>query len=136
MATQNLSLSIPEALYDQIKERAALGKRTIEAETLDLLAQAVPIAVTMPDDLVAVIAPLALLDDDTLLRAARSHLATDAAAALESLHLKQQREELTATEMETRNALVRQYERAMVIRAQAAALLHERGIDVGDIPTS
>ena len=133
MAVQNLTLSVPDALYDQIKERADRCQRSIEDETLDLLAHAVPAAITLPEDLVAAITPLALLDNDALGRAARSHMATEAASALEALHVKQQREKLTATEEETRKALVLQYERAMLIRAQAAALLRERGLDVGDI---
>ena len=44
MAIQSLTLSVPEALYEQIKERAARGRRSIEDETLDLLAQAIPSA--------------------------------------------------------------------------------------------
>jgi len=46
------------------------------------------------------------------------------------LHLKRQREGLTATEAAEAAGLTRQYERVMLVRARAAALLRERGHDV------
>jgi hypothetical protein len=55
------------------------------------------------------------------------------AAELEALHLKRQREGLTESETETLARLVRQYERAMLVRAQAAALLKQRGYDVAEL---
>jgi plasmid stability protein len=125
MPVQNLTLQVPDALYDQIKERAEQFKRSIEDETLELLAQSTA-AVTLPDDLTAGVSHLDLLDDETLGRAARSHFATEAATELEALHLKQQCEQLTPAENESRVALIRQYERAMIIRAKAALLLRER----------
>jgi hypothetical protein len=56
-----------------------------------------------------------------------------AAAELEALHLKRQREGLTDVETQTLARLVRQYERAMLVRAQAAALLKQRGYDVAEL---
>jgi hypothetical protein len=49
---------------------------------------------------------------------------------MEDLHLKRQREGLTDAEAKTLDGLVRQYERTMLVRAQAAALLKARGHDV------
>jgi hypothetical protein len=48
------------------------------------------------------------------------------------LHLKRQREGLTASEEQTVEALVHHYERAIPVRAQAAVLLKQRGYDVSD----
>jgi plasmid stability protein len=132
MTVQSLTLSIPELLYEQIKNRAAERDRSVEDETLELLANAVPGIQELPKDLAAAIAPLELLDNEALVRAAQSHLPPDVAQILESLHLKRQREGLTAAERETLSALVLQYERAMLVRAQAARLLRERGLDVAD----
>jgi plasmid stability protein len=132
MTVQSLTLSIPELLYEQIKHRAAERDRSVEDETLDLLANAVPGNQGLSKDLAAAIAPLELLDNEALARAAQSHLPSDVAQALESLHLKRQRDGLTAAEGETLSALVLQYERAMLVRAQAARLLRERGLDVAD----
>jgi len=66
-------------------------------------------------------------------RAARSHVAPAVAAELESLHFKQQREGLSVAERETMDGLTRQYERALVVLSQAAAILRARGHDVNGL---
>ena len=92
-----------------------------------------PIADELPPDLAEAISPLALLDDEALWRAARSHLPAEASSQMEKLHLKRQREGLSEAEQQTLAGLVRQYERAMLVRAQAAALLKQRGYDVSEL---
>jgi plasmid stability protein len=135
MTLQTVTLNVPDVLYTRLKQRAEQTNRTVEAELLEVLATAVPVADEFPADLQEAISPLALLDDESLWRAARSQLAAEVAAELENLHLKQQREALTETEAETLAGLVRQYERAMLVRAQAAALLKQRGHDVSSLVT-
>ena len=54
----------------------------------------------------------------------------EAAARFAELNSKQQREGLTDEELKTLDSLRRGYERVMVVRAEAAALLKERGHDV------
>lgn len=130
MTVQTLTLNVPDILYTCLKRRAERANRSVEAELLDVLAAAVPVADDLPAGLADAISPLALLDDEALWRAARNHLAAEAAAQLEELHLKRQREGLTRIETDTLAALVRQYERAMLIRSQAVALLRQRGHDV------
>jgi hypothetical protein len=95
----------------------------------------VPIANQLSADLEAAISPLGLLDDEALWRAARSTFPPDAARQLEELHLKRQYEGLTEAEAQTTAALVQQYERAMLVRAQAATLLKHRGHDVSGLLT-
>jgi hypothetical protein len=73
------------------------------------------------------------LGDESLWQAAQSHLAPDVASQLESLNLKQQREGLTKQEQQTQSGLLREYERAMLIRAEAAVLLKARGYDVAGL---
>lgn len=133
MTVQSVTLNLPSALYDQLKRRAEQARRTVEAELLEVVATAVPVADELPSDLAEAISPLALLDDEALWRAARSHLPTETAARLESLHLKRQREGLTEAETQALSGLVRQYERSMLVRAQAAALLKQRGYDVSEL---
>ena len=130
MTVQVVTLHVPSPLYEQLKRRAAQAQRTVEAELLDVVATAVPVGDDLPAELAEAISPLALLDDTALWRAARSHLSAEAVAQLEDLHLKRQREGLDDAEAETLRGLVRQYERTMLVRAQAAALLKARGHDV------
>jgi hypothetical protein len=79
------------------------------------------------------VASLALLDDEALWRAARNRVPEDAVAGLEGLNRKRQAEGLSSSEAEQQAALVRQHERTLLIRAEAAALLRERGHDVSSL---
>ncbi len=133
MTIQSVTLNLPGHLYNRLKRRADQAHRTVEAELLEVVASAVPVADELPAELNDAISPLALLDDEALWRAARSHLSAEAAAQMENLHLKRQREGLTEAEAQTLAGLVRQYKRAMLVRAQAAALLKQRGHDVSEL---
>jgi len=136
MPEQTVTLTLPEPLYDTLKHRAQQHQRSVEAETLNVLATSVALADALPSDLASAVAPLALLDDASLWRAARTPLAAEAAERMEELHLKRQREGLTEAETQTLAQLVHQYERAMLVRAQAAALLRQRGHQVDQLLTS
>ena len=133
MTIQSVTLNLPGHLYNRLKRRAEQAHRTVEAELLEVVASAVPVADELPAELNEAISPLALLDDEALWRAARSHLPAEAAAQMENLHLKRQREGLIEAEAQTLAGLVRQYERTMLVRAQAAALLKQRGHDVSEL---
>ena len=62
-----------------------------------------------------------------------SRLPSEVSRELETLHHKQQRKGLTDAEAQTLAALIRQYERLMLVRAQAAVLLKQRGHDVAGL---
>ncbi len=131
--TQTVVLELPDQLYRHLEGRAAQTRRTVADELLLALIDALPEAAGLPDDLAATLAALDLLGDDDLWRAAQSQLTLEAAAELEDLHLKQQREGLTALEMQDQATLTQHYERAMVVRARSVALLKERGRDVSGL---
>lgn len=130
MTVYSIMLHLPDTLYRKIKERAEQARRTVEAELLEVVASAVPAADRLPDDLQTALDALATLDDDALQRAAQSRLPGEASAEMERLNLKRQREGLAEPEHQSLLALARQYERNMLVRAQAAVLLKERGHDI------
>ncbi len=131
MSEQTLTLTLPSSIYRILKDRAEGSKRTVEDEIKEILVTAVPEATELPTDLQEAIASLTELSDDELWQAARTRLTVEDASELEALHDKErQREELTEREKERQRALMHQYDRTMLIRAQAAALLHQRGHDV------
>jgi hypothetical protein len=136
MAVRPITVNLPDSLYEQLRRRAERAQRTVEAELLEVVATAVPASGALLSELADAIAPLALLDDEALWRAARSRLPAEAAERMEALHHRQQREGLTPAEAEDLAALVGQYERAMLVRAQAAALLKQRGHDVSGLLAS
>ncbi|HZF52257.1 MAG TPA: hypothetical protein VE093_26565 [Polyangiaceae bacterium] len=106
-------------------------RRTIEAELVEAVTTSLPGEPNdLPADIAEAIAALHLLDDEALWRAARTCLASEKAAEIEELHLKRQREELSASEAEALAARMKEYTRIMLVRARAAALLKQRGHDV------
>lgn len=133
MTGQSVTLHLPGPLYDRLKRQAERAHRTVEGALLEVVAKAVPVDDDLPEDLAEAISHLVLLDDAALWRAARSHLPTEVTAQMEGLHLKRQKDGLTEVEAQTLAGLVRQYERTMLVRAQATALLQERGHDVSEL---
>jgi plasmid stability protein len=127
MTVQSITLNLPSAVYQKLQRRAQAAQRSIEAELLDVVVTAVPALDNIPADLNESVAQLQLLDDVALQRVARSTLPTETAQQLETLHLKQQREGLTPAERATAEALLNQYERHMLMRAEAVVLLKQRG---------
>lgn len=130
MAGQSITLHLPDELYRRVKEEADRTRRSVEEELIDVVASVLPGEPTLPDDLATAVEHLDLLDNVALERAARSHLSRKSARRLENLHLKRQREGLEEAETREVESLVRQYERAMLVRAHALRLLKRRGHDV------
>ena len=133
MTIQVVTLHLPSSLYERLKRQAEQADRTIEAELLDVVTTAVPAEDLLPAYLEEAVTPLATLDDDALWQAARRHLPKKTATQIERLHLKRQQEGLTNTETESLADAMRQYERTMLVRARAAALLKQRGYDVSEL---
>jgi len=128
--SQLLTVNVPGELYLHIKKRADEARRSVEEEAALMLGATDPAADSSLADVRQFVASLELLDNAGIERAARGRLAAELAAEIETLHLKQQREGLTDTERTRCTELVRAYERSMLIRAHAAALLKKRGVDV------
>jgi len=87
----------------------------------------------LPQETTEVLSQLRFLDDEELWQAARTRMFPEQAEQLERLNLKQQREGLTPDEQQERDQLLHCYEQTMLVRAQAAVLLQERGHDVSEM---
>lgn len=133
MAMQTLTIELPDDLYAKLRDRARSSRRSVEEALTDLLVDALPGKSTLPRHLDAAIAPLALLDDEALRQAARTSVPADVVSELEGLHLQRQREGLSDREAARGAMLLRHYGRTMLVRAEAARLLHERGRDVSSL---
>jgi hypothetical protein len=133
MSAQAVMLHLPTSLYDLLQQRAQETRRSLEAEILAVVASAVRPDDDLPPDLREAIAPLRGLNDEALHRAAMDRFPEEAAARFAELNRKQQREGLSDEESEALDDLRRGYERVMVVRAEAAALLKERGHDVSKL---
>ncbi len=133
MSAQAVTLHLPASLYDLLRQRAQEARQSLEAEILEVVTSAVRPQDNLPSDLREAVAPLRALDDEALRRAAIDRFPEEAAARFTALNSKQQREGLTDEEIRALDDLRRGYERVMVVRAEAAALLKQRGHDVSKL---
>lgn len=133
MAAQAVTVSLPSPLYERLARRAQRTHRTVEAELADAVATLPDEPDELPAEMAEAIAALHLLEDADLWRAAGQRLAADKAERIEELHLKRQREGLSASEIEALATLMNEYTRIMLVRSRAAAVLRQRGHDVSGL---
>ena len=133
MTAQAVTVSLPSPLYERLARRAQRTRRTVEAELVDAVATLPDEPDELPVDMAEAIAALHLLEDADLWRAAEQHLAREKADRIEELHLKRQREGLSASEIEALATLMKEYTRIMLVRSRSAAILKQRGHDVSGL---
>jgi plasmid stability protein len=133
MSTQPLTIQVPTPLYQHLQQRANEARRSVEEETLQVLAAAVPTEGVLPEDMANAIRSLDALDDAALWKTARHRLADDVSEQLEAFHAKKGSVGLSDAESQQLADLIRRYEFSMLLRAQAAALLKRRGHDVTEL---
>jgi DNA polymerase III delta subunit len=131
MSDQNITLTLPEALYQRARETA----ESLSLPLDDVLKQS--IALSLPElendlskDLRSDLSALSLFSDEELWNIARSKMGEDEQSELESLaELKKQRQ-LSITEQSKLKRLIQQAEWVMLRKAEAYRLLARRGYKV------
>lgn len=131
MSSHTLTLAVPDNIFARIRARAREARRSVEAEVIDLLADATADE-ALPADLEAAIAAVGMLDEAGLRLAAESRLTKKESDRLASLHYGRQKNGLTRAEDKERRELMLRYEKAMVVRATALAELRKRGVEVAE----
>lgn len=127
----NFNVYLPDEVYQRLKMQAESAQRSVEAEVLDIVTAAVGDD-SIPADVEADLEALKNADDATLWHVAEtSRLSRQESKEIEELHFKRGRGEALTTEERLRLAAgMLHYECAMLMRAEAAALLKERGHNI------
>lgn len=127
MQEQTITVTLPPPLLDKLKRAAKLTYRSIDevvASTIDAALIAPP---DLPDDLAGELAAMRLLSDQALQAATYPSLSPADQERLRQLNHIAGERALTAAESAEQMALLDAYQRAVVRRAQALAILVERG---------
>ena len=132
MATQRITVNLPENLFERIRQRAEQSQRSVESELIEVVASASPVTAELTSRLTELLSQMAFLDDKALLQSAHSNLSKRAQARLQALNYKRQREGLSELEARESSVLLKEYERVTLVRAQALSLLRERGHDLSE----
>ena len=133
MPAKSLTVAVPEALLKQIRTRAKQAKRTVEAEVIELLSEAISDDERLTPDVVEAMAKVEHLDDEALRNAMTPILTKKQAMRLAALNYKAQDEGLTAAEKEEQDELLRIADKSMIVSAAVLAELHKRGVDVSKL---
>ncbi len=129
---QAITLNLPQAVYKQIRQAAEKVGRPVNEVLLEAVAAVAPVIGTGPENLRTALAQMAYLNDAALWQAGRATMTAEQREHLEALHDKQQREGLTPDEQAEEQTLLSLYRETLLVRAQAAVLLKQRGYDVSD----
>jgi plasmid stability protein len=130
MSESIVTLTLPTAAYDELQQRAQQHHRHVEEEaTLTLLA-ALSAGETLPPDTATALDALSLLDDEALERVSHSQPTVEDGILLDALVDKRRRQPLGPNEEQLLAELIDRHDRVMALRAEAIALLAQRGVDV------
>lgn len=136
MKTQTVTIDLPSSIYERVQQQAQDKNRSVEDEVAAVVESAVSLGeewAGVPPDLAEEAAQLKLLDDDHLWRVARMTVPEEKSERMQELTWKQQAEGLTETEQQEAKQLQRLSNRVMLLRAEAAVLLKERGFDISSL---
>lgn len=132
MTVQAITLNLPKTVYEQIRRAAEKAQRPVDEVLIEAVTAVAPIMDTASEQLRTALAQMAYLNDAALWQAARATMPAEQQERLEALHHQQQRQGLTVEEQAEEQALLTLYRETLLIRAQAAVLLKQRGYDVSN----
>ncbi len=132
MTVQAVTLSLPQTIYEQIRQAAEKAQRPLDEVLIEAVTAVAPVIDSASEQLRTGLAQMAYLNDLALWQAARATMSTEQRERLEALHHRQQQQGLTALEKVEEQALLTLYRETILIRAQAAVLLKGRGYDISD----
>jgi len=132
MTVRQITLNLPDNIYKRIQHTAQTLQRPIETVMLEAVTTALPLLDDLPPELVDDVAALALLNDKALWEKGRTILPQSSQERLDLLLYRKRENSLSSKGKQELEQLLKEYERVMLIRAQAAVLLKQRGYDVSD----
>jgi predicted transcriptional regulator len=127
---QRLTIEVPEDVYRRLVERARRLNRSVRAEILDAIAGVIQDETGLTPEIEAELAAMADANDEQLWSFGRTRLPDEVIEEIEDLRMKSSAGGLTREEEDRLAGLVLETDRVMLVRAEAAALLKQRGHDV------
>ncbi len=130
--TETIAVKLPTPLYRRLKRVAEITYRSVEDVLASTVDAALPLDPNLPPDVADDVAAMHLMNDDALRAAAESSLAPTQQRRLRQLtELGGQRSLLASEEAELAH-LLELYDRSVLRRAKALALLSQRGYQLSD----
>ena len=126
MATHQVTLALPEAVYRLAEQTAAAVQRPVETLLVEALAATLPPISDLPENIAAEVAEFVGLGDDVLLAIAAETLSPTQQQQLTRLLNENSEGALTKKEQVTLEELMDEYWQVTLRKAQAQAILAQR----------
>ena len=134
-----IRITLPQELYQQVRQSATQSKRSIEDEIIAVVEYAFAKDENweqISSDIDSALQQLAYLDDQELWQAARQVAPVELSNQMQELVFKQQAQGLTDSEQQEARQLQHYAHKLMLVRAEAALLLKKRGHDITSLSPS
>jgi hypothetical protein len=127
MTTQTISVQVPEPIFRKLKRAADVTCRPVEEVLAATLNAALPEPSGLPPELADELASMHLFSDDALWAATEPSLSPTEQRRLSQLNRIADQRPLTKAEEAEQEQLLAAYHRSVLRRAQALAILAQRG---------
>lgn len=128
--SQTLTITVPDSVFRKLNRMAELTYRTVDEVIVSTFETVVESESDLPDELAAELAATQLYSDDGLWAATRPSMSAYEQHRLAQLNEFAGERSLTEREKAEQSDLLVAYDRSLLRRAQALALLKQRGHDV------
>ena len=128
--SKTVTLTLPESVLLKLNRAAELTHRSVDEIVAATVEAALTANVDLRDKLQAELAAMHLFSDDALWAATHPSMSAYEQKRLAQLNDTAQEHSLTQAEQAEQQSLVDSYNRSILRRAQALALLKQRGHDV------
>ncbi len=133
MAQQQITISVSDEAYETFQQFAARERRSVEEAVVIAMQRAVHAESDLPEEWRSALEAMAWLDTRTPQQIVARGAETEEIVLLKALCEQRQQANIATANEATVRVLIKQHARAVLIRAQALALLHQRGEDVSAI---
>ncbi len=133
MCSAMVSISLPERLFQKLKRVADLTHRSVEEVAATSLEVALPADQNLPVELADELAAMRLFSDDALWAATTPSLTATEEQQLLDLNMTAGERDLSSEETAEQQRLIDAYQRSVIRRAQALAILAQRGHNISHI---
>jgi len=134
MTQDTVSVPLPTQLFRRLERTAAITHRSIDEILASTVAAALIAPEDLPEDLAGELAGMHFLSDDSLRAASMPSMSAADLARLEQLNSSAGQRSLMVAEVAEQTQLLEGYRRAILRRAQAMAILAQRGHSLADLP--
>ncbi len=127
---QTVTLTLPDAVYFRLKRAAQITYRSMDDIVASTVAASFVSDADLPEGLAAELTAMRFFSDDALWAATHPSMSDAEQQRLAQLNMLVKERTLTLPEQAEQEALLDAYNLSMLRRAQALALLKQRGHDI------